>query len=859
MADPIVTAIVSTYNSERFIRNCLDDLVAQTLGEALEIIVIDSHSLEGEGAIVKEFQQQHANIRYLRTDVREDTSEAFNRAIAIARGRYLTNANTDDGHRADAFELQARVLDEHREFGIVYADSLLTKEPNERFETSKASLRNDWPDYTHGAGLSTCLFGPHPMWRRDVHDVLGGFAENFLIANDQDMFLRIAARFGAVHLRETLGLFLQRPDANSGSAKRALVIEEVMQVMNLHRSTMPLEVVFPALGDYAHDDRARVAVLFEMGNLCALGPYNDYKLALDFYNRGVLLGGALPGVKEAFASNVACVMHCAGSHDVSERALAAAGNLPAAVANAEAFAVARMMGRDAVARELSFASIEHPVVTASRRTRGLVVQGDGQIVWGEDHEQAPWDVYDGPDGVPVTEQDFILPGQPVVVQAAKEHVMIVMYGWRDSGGGTILPFDVAHGFAQRGHRVTVFYAGAKARYDLPEYGVERTQVDGIDVVGIFNRPSLFMDVHAPDREVDDRRIFEVFASLLDEQDPGIVHFFNLHNLGMSLPTACKQRGIPTVLSTNNYWAACPRLYLFDDQLNLCSGPSEDGSKCVTCLGARGAAAGYSRRLSASRTMLREGIDIHLAVSEKAREIHLGNGADAKGCQVLQQQPASLDKIWQDVGSKRKIIDVLDRPLVIGLIGSLFPHKGAHILAAALQAFPKGTVRGVFHGEVTLECARALREIDKNDVIELTGAYSLEQLPGLLASVDVVVVPSVWEDCAPFVVAEALASRAPVIGSRMGGIPDFVSDGVTGFLFESGNGNDLAQKILPFLANNHLLGQMQSSIEAPAGFQSYLDQLTGVYRSLVAAPAPEEVACEQVFAIPRPVPGQAAFD
>ena len=100
----LVSAIVSTYNSERFMQQCLEDLERQTIADQLEIIVIDSCSTENEGSIVKEFQSRFHNIVYLRTDQRERLYTAWNRAVAMAKGKYLTNANTDDRHHPSSFE-----------------------------------------------------------------------------------------------------------------------------------------------------------------------------------------------------------------------------------------------------------------------------------------------------------------------------------------------------------------------------------------------------------------------------------------------------------------------------------------------------------------------------------------------------------------------------------------------------------------------------------------------------------------------------------------------------------------------------------------------------------------------------------
>src|SRR5579871_2491812 len=97
MPTPLLTAIVSTYNAERFMRGCLDDLVAQSALEAMQILVIDSGSQQGEGAICQEYARQYPQIRLIRTE-REPLYAAWNRALAMASGKYLTSANTDDRH-----------------------------------------------------------------------------------------------------------------------------------------------------------------------------------------------------------------------------------------------------------------------------------------------------------------------------------------------------------------------------------------------------------------------------------------------------------------------------------------------------------------------------------------------------------------------------------------------------------------------------------------------------------------------------------------------------------------------------------------------------------------------------------------
>ncbi|MCA8952998.1 MAG: glycosyltransferase [Planctomycetes bacterium] len=404
MDEPLLSALVSTYASERYLRGCLDSLLAQTLGARLDILVVDADSPEREGEIVRSYMQRHGNIRYVRSPAREGTSQAFDRATALARGRYLTTANTDDRHHPEFAARLTAALDRHPEFGIAYADSAITHVDNETWQRNTATLRYAWPDYTPATALSCCLFGAQPVWRRAAHDVVGGWNAQRARANDQDMFLRIALRFGAVHLREELGLFLMRPDSVSGASNRDDTLAEVLQVMRHYRTVTPLEVVFPALAEHPGDAVARAAALFELGNLCALGPYTDAGLALDCYRQAACLelpAGSVGPLRAAFANNSACVLHCAGLAAESERALRAAGVSPAASTNAARIAEAARRGAVLRLRDLAFVELDHPVIRSSRTSSGLEPDPvAGGLRWGAPALRRPWDVFDGPSGAP---------------------------------------------------------------------------------------------------------------------------------------------------------------------------------------------------------------------------------------------------------------------------------------------------------------------------------------------------------------------------------------------------------------------------------------------------------------------------
>jgi glycosyltransferase involved in cell wall biosynthesis len=208
---PLLSAIVSTYAAERFIRGCIEDLVTQTIADQMEIIVIDAYSPEGEGEIVRELAARHPNIRYTRTSSRETVYQSWNRGIRMATGKYVTNANADDRHRTDGLQVLVGALESDPGAALAYGDVAITFRENQTFEEASRVLSYRWPDFDRRHLFRASFIGPQPVWRRNLHDRYGWFDPEFRSSGDYEFWLRLATQERFIHIPEVIGLYLASP------------------------------------------------------------------------------------------------------------------------------------------------------------------------------------------------------------------------------------------------------------------------------------------------------------------------------------------------------------------------------------------------------------------------------------------------------------------------------------------------------------------------------------------------------------------------------------------------------------------------------------------------------------------------
>jgi len=375
-------------------------------------------------------------------------------------------------------------------------------------------------------------------------------------------------------------------------------------------------------------------------------------------------------------------------------------------------------------------------------------------------------------------------------------------------------YALAHRQMQR-HDVAVFCR--ERAPGLAEYTIHDEIQAGLPVRRVVNnfRQASSLETHyrAP-------AIEELFSAYLREMRPDIVHFQHCIGLSAGLPAVARQLDIPFVLTLHDYWYICPTTRLLTRDMALCPGPHY-GADCRQCLGAtvqvsslmhhlpfyvqirdllipgkvqrtilswlaqirprthqadRAIPQPFLRRMRFMRQMLNM-IPRLLAPSRFCRQVYLDFGVQAGTIQVL-SEGLELDH-WQHTPPRTRSPN-----LRFGYIGALAVHMGVDMLVRAFGRLAGADVELHLFGSGPPDDPFVLRlrgAAADDPRIHLRGRYENRRLPELLADIDVIVVPSRWHETFSIVTREALLAGLPVVASRVGGIPEVITDGANGLL------------------------------------------------------------------------------
>ena len=441
-------------------------------------------------------------------------------------------------------------------------------------------------------------------------------------------------------------------------------------------------------------------------------------------------------------------------------------------------------------------------------------------------------------------------------------VLQVVHGFPPSGtGGAELYADaLATGLAQAGHEVAVFTRDA-----VPEQLEWTTRDEARNGVRIRRVNNTFRSVGAFEQTYSSPAIDAKFSAYLDDTRPEIAHVHHLTCLSTGILEILRRAGVPVLLHLHDYWLLCHRGQLLDTSFRRCDGPGIAG-RCGRCTGAAGAMPPAIMRIApALRSLGRT----HPLARRAASAASTGFVGEARAREQAGRRLAHMQRQFAhvtlavapsehvrrrfaDAGFPAERIEVSEygvrtippspraagaTPLRVGFLGTLMISKAPHLLAEAIALLPAGSVEAdifgapaAYHGDSTYSDAILARLA--HPAIRVRGALPHHDVPSALASMDVLVFPSVWEETSGIGAREALAAGVPVVASRIGGIPEFVRHDHNGLLFTPGDAGDLARQLRRLVDDPDLLTRLRRGITPVRSFDDDLTSTIARYQSLL---------------------------
>lgn len=431
-------------------------------------------------------------------------------------------------------------------------------------------------------------------------------------------------------------------------------------------------------------------------------------------------------------------------------------------------------------------------------------------------------------------------------------------------GTEVLTRAVAREMIRRGHEVRVLTGLPCAPGEFPD----AARCDTYD----YEQIKVYRFRHAYEPMGDQLSMLEIgfdnhlatdyFSRIVDAFRPDVVHFFHFNRLGTGMIGAASAAGVPAWFTPTDFWTVCTTAQLRDLAGRICAGPSAHSGNCalhfaghtiggqlgryVGSLPAktgdflvRASASGLlgKHRLAGELRVMGERLPRNVALLNRLNGIVAPNQRMAEflirygvRADLISIRPFGIEQDGMPLPGRSRAVG-RQGALRVGFIGTLLEHKGCHVLLEALALVPAGAMETRVYGspdDNEAYMARLHALAGKAGSVEFCGTFPSERIGEVLDGMDVLVVPSVWNENTPLVLYSAQAAGCPVIASDMPGLVEVLRGGENSLLFPAGDSAALARCLADVAADRDALQRLASAARRPPDIATYCDALWALW-------------------------------
>jgi glycosyltransferase involved in cell wall biosynthesis len=389
------------------------------------------------------------------------------------------------------------------------------------------------------------------------------------------------------------------------------------------------------------------------------------------------------------------------------------------------------------------------------------------------------------------------------------------------GGAEVYAHGLVAALRSRGHAVALFGGSSEREVETEDLRVIRRPV--YDVARLVRDPAAL----------------NALKEYMERFRPEVVHAHNLFSVALEVVDYLGHCGVPLVHTVHDYQLLCPNSWCVRGDGTPCPGGA--GAQCFQHECTRNYPYdSWSVLLSALRQRLVSAAT-RIAIAPSS---HLAERLRDHGWIEVRHLPYFVDGLPPAAPGPRAEYELL-------YVGRLEREKGVDVLLAAmpeiLSAIPRVrlTLLGGGSQEQTLRKQVELAKL--GHAVQFLQHVPRQELSIHYRRAAACIVPSVWTENSPLVAYECLAAGLPLLGSRIGGIPELLEP-ECGLTFPPRDASALARTVIRFL-RLPLAERERMSASAKLRAQlhdkaRHIDQIEGLYR--------------ETFSIPAPQPGPAAI-
>jgi len=348
------------------------------------------------------------------------------------------------------------------------------------------------------------------------------------------------------------------------------------------------------------------------------------------------------------------------------------------------------------------------------------------------------------------------------------------------GGGAEQVMHILGNFLEHGGFEVYYYVGSKNPLALPK---KCGNIYSVPIDPLYFQNYLVWGVNP----LLGFHLNKVIAQI----KPDIIHCHNISGMGLSPILLSLKYNIPCVVTVHDYWPVCPNRLLLRKDNEICN---VDWNHCLN------GCVSFTEKINLNsllKGVFMKAMQRRAHMLSKVKLVAVSNYVK----KVLKKAVpyANVDVIHNGVNEKEfDLAEPEHTDNIVLYVGGMSRFKGVnHFLRCADLVRSKNS---------KIKFAIAKGFVENEGILNL-GLLSHSNLINLYRKVLCLVVPSLCPEPHPLSVIEAMASFRPVVAYKVGGIPESIANGASGFLVERGNIKELSDRVLYLIENPQVAMEM----------------------------------------------------